>query len=100
MNNDRAVRLPISIVLGAALMTLASALVGFDVATERMPPSCVSSGGAFAALAVVGLLAGLLLSVHEAVRNAVHQPPNPRLQRTPPASPPSPLSRQPLGGME
>jgi hypothetical protein len=26
------------------------------------------------------------------------QPPNPRLQRTPSAAPPSPLSRKPLGG--
>jgi len=26
--------------------------------------------------------------------------PNPRLQRTPPASPPSPLSRKPLGDLK
>jgi hypothetical protein len=26
-----------------------------------------------------------------------HRPPNPRLQRTPSAAPPSPLSRKPLG---
>jgi len=30
--------------------------------------------------------------------NTLTCPPNPRLQRTPPASPPSPLSRKPFGG--
>jgi len=32
------------------------------------------------------------------LRNPVVSRPNPRLQRTPSASPPSPMSRQPLGG--
>ena len=30
-------------------------------------------------------------------RSGSNRAPNPRLQRTPPASPPSPLSRKPLG---
>src|SRR5215467_13861615 len=38
------------------------------------------------------------MRTRRAVAAFVLQPPNPRLQRTPSAAPPSPLSRKPLGG--
>ena len=86
----------ISVVLGAALMMLASLLANLDVEAERLPP-CVSSGGLFAGVAALALMTGLCFSIRGITQNPVLRPPNPRLQRTRFALLRSPLSRKPLG---
>ncbi len=99
VRSQRALGVPAAAILGFALMSLSVALVALELADERAARSCVSLCGSFLGLAVLVVVVGLWISILESThRRPDLQPPNPRLQRTPSASPPSPLSRQPLGG--
>jgi hypothetical protein len=104
---------PLSAVLGVALMSLSVALVGLEFAAASAPPSCIRSAGSFFGLAMLMLTAGFSISISQVFApRGVAQPPNPRLQRTraallrqsAPGEPVlsrgdrrAPLSRQPLG---